>query len=437
MVLQIENLHKSFSEGKETREILKGISWTWKPGRIYILKGRSGCGKSTLLSLVGLLDEPTSGRILLDGKELTGKTAKEKDDLRCRFFSFLTQEDNILPEWTVKENLRLVRDDDKAIDSVLEKVSLADKKDRKASSLSKGESMRLALARVILEDKAILLLDEPTGNLDKENTERIFHLLSQLAEEKIVFVVSHDFDEQSPLAEKVVVLHMKLGKIVEECQEEKITIADKEPESHVFSMKARNLLSLTGMTLRHSLLRSGMGFLLLTLFFFFAYLFVGLLSFDASPYLQQGLSPNDLNALTFLTEENYIGMLFLAACLFLSFLTLFFLTIGYRKENQDRQMLFRLIGFPLRTSFAYALLPLFAITVASLLFSGILYVSLHGLLESLVARLFASSSYPFLPGSYTLLFLILGLLVLPLLFAIADTFSLGNHLVEKIKRNKE
>lgn len=185
---------KSFPTVDGERKIFSGLSFSFCPGRVYVVKGKSGSGKSTLLSIVGLLGDLTSGSYSFFGRDVGSLSESDKDSLRSKNVSFLFQDDNVLPFFSGRENLELVSDDSVAISAWAQKLGIETLLDKKASSYSKGEETRLALSRVFLEDKKVMLLDEPTGNLDEKNARNVYGLLSELAKDKIIIVVSHDFD---------------------------------------------------------------------------------------------------------------------------------------------------------------------------------------------------------------------------------------------------
>ena len=138
MVIKIEGLQKSFPENGQERSILKGIDGTFVSGRLYVLKGRSGCGKSTIFSLIGLLDRPSSGAILFDGRDINAMSEKERERFRQEKISFLTQDENFIPEWNILDNLHLVSKDDERIDKVISKLGLAERRSRRQKACPKA-----------------------------------------------------------------------------------------------------------------------------------------------------------------------------------------------------------------------------------------------------------------------------------------------------------
>ena len=195
MRVEFQDLSKSFSDKK----IVERLSASFEEG-IHLLEGPSGCGKSTLLSLIGQLDFPTEGRILFDGKEMKGK---DQESFRKQNISILFQEGNLFPERTGWDNLLLVTKDKGKIEEITRCLGIQDKLNETASHLSRGENARLSLAKVLLEDKKILILDEPTGNLDEKNARLIYQTLRERGKGKQVFVATHDVSIAKDYADDV------------------------------------------------------------------------------------------------------------------------------------------------------------------------------------------------------------------------------------------
>lgn len=198
--------HLTLAYGKGD-PLLDDISFDFESGNLYVIKGPSGSGKTSLLSLLGLIEKPTGGKILYGGKEIppSARRAFRKDHI-----SFLFQDLLAYASLTGRENLFLPSREKGKEEELAARLGLSSILDKKVSSYSKGEEMRLALARSILEGKEIILLDEPTGNLDSKNKERAYDLLSRYKEGRIIIVVSHDL---SFLPEGCVVVEVRGGKL--------------------------------------------------------------------------------------------------------------------------------------------------------------------------------------------------------------------------------
>ena len=433
MTIRVEKLEKAFLESGKEQAVLKGIDYSFAPGRLYVIKGRSGCGKSTLLNLMGLLDKPTSGSVFIDGKDTRAMTEKEREDFCRRNISFLSQDENVIPEWTVLDNLRLVCQNNARIEKSLSGLGILDKKAQKVESLSMGERMRVALARILLEDKSILLLDEPTGNLDEGNAKIVHEILEGLAKRKTVIVIAHDFKEDT-LPPDIILLHLHQGKFLEPAPASESK--EESTASPLLLLPKRAFFALPLLTIRHCLFRTLLGFLLLALFSFFALVFTSLLSFDADAILAQDmiLLPNDANAMTFLDKQWYLVFLLLVACLLFFAATLFLLSFAYTKEEEKRRLLLQTIG---NTIAFLSSLPLFIVAVLESVISLILYFCLKGRLENSIATIFSSSLYAYLPSTPWLLVPILFALLLPFLFSYGKIRFSRKPLAMQIKTVKE
>lgn len=201
-LLQVHDLSHSFLEGDERVNALRGVSFEASAGELTSIVGPSGCGKSTLLYLLGLLDQPDSGEIIIDGKEISKSNEEQRTMLRNQSIGFVFQFHFLIKELTAVENVSLPAQKkglskkialEKASD-VLCKLGLESKRERFANKLSGGEQQRVAIARALVNSPALLLADEPTGNLDSANSENVFELLQNLAREQniAVLMVTHN-----------------------------------------------------------------------------------------------------------------------------------------------------------------------------------------------------------------------------------------------------
>jgi putative ABC transport system ATP-binding protein len=203
--LVVENVQKVYGEGEGSVAALRGVSFNVDAGEFIALKGPSGCGKSTLLHLVGGMDTPTSGRVVLDGVALQDLKEDELARLRRQRIGFVFQFFNLLPTLTVIENVTLPllldgRDEREAggpARELLERVGLADRARHYPAGLSGGEMQRAAVARAVIAGPDLLLADEPTGNLDSENGAKVMELLSELNGELGVTIILATHSEES------------------------------------------------------------------------------------------------------------------------------------------------------------------------------------------------------------------------------------------------
>lgn len=200
-ILRVNNLSKSFSNGEQVSQILKGISFTVYDGEFISISGPSGCGKSTLLNIMGLLDTPQSGEYYIDGLLVSDMDSNQRAKVRGNRIGFVFQSFNLIDEMTVLENVALplkYRGDSlssrhaRALDC-LEKVGLADKADLHPNQISGGQQQRVSIARALVGDSGIMLVDEPTGNLDSKNGDAIMALIKDLNQQGTTIVlVTHD-----------------------------------------------------------------------------------------------------------------------------------------------------------------------------------------------------------------------------------------------------
>src|SRR5437879_5348608 len=187
-ILKAENLEKIYRVGKVDVPALRGVSLAAQEGEFVAVMGPSGCGKSTMLHLLGGLLTPTRGRIVVDGEDLTAASDARRTDIRRRKIGFVFQRFNLFPTLTAEGNLRLaerIHGNGAASDptrrrEVLRLLRLEDKLHHKPLELSGGEQQRVALARAVITQPALVLADEPTGNLDSENSAIVLNMFQEL-----------------------------------------------------------------------------------------------------------------------------------------------------------------------------------------------------------------------------------------------------------------
>lgn len=202
-IIHLDRLKKNYYLGKQIVEVLKGISLDILKNEFVALMGPSGSGKSTLMNILGCLDTPTSGKYILNGKDVSSTPDNELADVRNKEIGFVFQQFNLLPRLTAVENVALPlvyagvpkkQRTEKAM-QVLEKVNLADRSHHKPNEMSGGQNQRVAIARALVNDPAIILADEPTGNLDSKTSHEIMNIFVNIHEAgNTVILVTHEED---------------------------------------------------------------------------------------------------------------------------------------------------------------------------------------------------------------------------------------------------
>tara|TARA_B100002051_G_scaffold270456_1_gene303415 strand:- start:493 stop:1170 length:678 start_codon:yes stop_codon:yes gene_type:complete len=199
-LVQILNINKSFETLKKIR-VLKKVSFKFKKGKIYSLMGPSGSGKSTLLNLLSLIDKPTSGSIVIEGKKINFKNKNQNDILRSKKIGIIYQQDNLLPDFTALENTylaSLAAGNNKELSitkakNLLKKIGLFHRLHHYPSELSGGEKHRVSIARALINNPQIILADEPTGSLDMETAKEIFNILTkQINSNRLIIFATHN-----------------------------------------------------------------------------------------------------------------------------------------------------------------------------------------------------------------------------------------------------
>ena len=199
-MIQVKKLSKTYARGENNNvEALKEATFEIAPGEFVCVRGASGSGKSTLLNLLGCLDKPSSGAYWLQGEDVSRYTDNQLSRIRNMRIGFIFQSFNLLPRTTALENVEIPmvysdgRVDRKRAREALERVGLADRSNHFPTALSGGEQQRVAIARALINQPALILADEPTGNLDVNSAREIMGLLQSLNQEKrTILLVTHD-----------------------------------------------------------------------------------------------------------------------------------------------------------------------------------------------------------------------------------------------------
>lgn len=220
-VLETIDLKMVYHVGKLDVHALRGATLKVEPGEYVAIMGPSGCGKSTFLHIVGGMLKPTSGRVIIQGEDLTAMTDAQRTDLRRRRIGFVFQRFNLFPTLTAEGNLKLAEriysgknnQDPERRREVLSLLGLQDKLHHKPLELSGGEQQRVAIARAVINRPAIILADEPTGNLDTENSDIVLNMMRQLNKEfgQTIIMITHN-GEAAARADRVI--EMRDGHVV-------------------------------------------------------------------------------------------------------------------------------------------------------------------------------------------------------------------------------
>ena len=207
-MIKVKNIRKSFGD----LEVLKGVNLSVEKGEIVAIVGKSGAGKTTLLQIIGTLDRPTSGQVLIDGQDVFAMNDKQLAAFRNKNIGFIFQFHQLLPEFTALENVMIpamIAGEKRSLmeqraKSLLCELGLADRLDHKPKELSGGEKQRVAAARAMMMSPDIILADEPSGSLDESNKKELHRLLREMREKfnQTILIVTHD-KESAAISDRV------------------------------------------------------------------------------------------------------------------------------------------------------------------------------------------------------------------------------------------
>ncbi|MGI6622105.1 MAG: ATP-binding cassette domain-containing protein [Acetivibrionales bacterium] len=270
-MLELKNITKVYSAPGENVEALKGIDLQFRSSEFVSILGPSGCGKTTMLNIIGGLDRYTSGDLIINGRSTKEYKDRDWDAYRNHSVGFVFQSYNLIPHQTVLENVELAltlsgvskKERRKRAKEALEKVGLADQFRKKPAEVSGGQMQRVAIARAIVNDPDIILADEPTGALDTETSMQVLNILKEIAEDRLVIMVTHN----PVLAEKYSTRIVKMldGKIIsdsmpltsEEVIEETEKAQSKREEAHKKKKPSMSFATSFGLSLRNLFTKKG------------------------------------------------------------------------------------------------------------------------------------------------------------------------------------
>ena len=199
-LLEVRSISKTYGSGEAAVEALKNVSFTVPKGEFVAVVGESGSGKSTLLNMIGALDTPTSGKVFIDGKDTFAMKEKNLTIFRRRNIGFIFQSFNLIPELTVEQNiifpvlLDYQKPDKRYLEELLTVLNLQSRRNYLPSQLSGGQQQRVAIGRALITRPALILADEPTGNLDTQNSSEVISLLKEASKkyEQTIIMITHN-----------------------------------------------------------------------------------------------------------------------------------------------------------------------------------------------------------------------------------------------------
>ncbi len=220
-MIQLQNIKKIFRTEEVETWALREVNLEVKEGEFVAIMGPSGCGKSTLLNILGLLDNPSEGKYLLDGKEVSTLKESERTDIRKGVIGFVFQSFNLIDELNVYENIELpllymgvpVKERKRRVEAAMDRMAISHRRKHFPNQLSGGQQQRVAIARAVLANPKIILADEPTGNLDSKNGKEVMNLLGELHREGTTIIMVTHSQHDASYADRIVRLYD--GEIVE------------------------------------------------------------------------------------------------------------------------------------------------------------------------------------------------------------------------------
>lgn len=251
-MLKLENISKYYYSGNNVVLALRKINLEFRVGEFIAITGESGSGKSTLLNVLSNLDSYEEGKLYINNEDISNYTADELDRYRKDYIGFVFQDYNIIDSYTVYQNVEMAltvqgyskKEKHRIVLELIDKVGLTKQIKQKSSKLSGGEKQRTVIARTLAKDCPILVCDEPTGNLDKESSRKILELLHKIGKDKLVIIVTHDFDSVKEFASRKIRLYD--GEIVEDTTFKKNIKEIKSVVNHKdYNTKVKDILKIS------------------------------------------------------------------------------------------------------------------------------------------------------------------------------------------------
>lgn len=199
-ILEVQNLCKTYGQGEAAVQALRDVTFSVHKGEFVAIVGESGSGKSTLLNVVGALDNPTAGKVLIDGKDIFSMPEKKLTVFRRQHIGFIFQSFNLIPELNVEQNITFPllldykKPDQKFVNELLQVLGLTERRNHLPSQLSGGQQQRVAIGRALVTHPALIMADEPTGNLDSKNSQEVIALLQSMSQkyQQTILMITHN-----------------------------------------------------------------------------------------------------------------------------------------------------------------------------------------------------------------------------------------------------
>lgn len=209
-ILEVQNLCKTYGQGEAAVQALRDVTFSVHKGEFVAIVGESGSGKSTLLNVVGALDNPTAGKVLIDGKDIFSMPEKKLTVFRRQHIGFIFQSFNLIPELNVEQNITFPllldykKPDQKFVNELLQVLGLTERRNHLPSQLSGGQQQRVAIGRALVTHPALIMADEPTGNLDSKNSQEVIALLQSMSQkyQQTILMITHN-ENQAGAADRI------------------------------------------------------------------------------------------------------------------------------------------------------------------------------------------------------------------------------------------